>query len=29
LIWAAIGVGYLAYKTRGFRYPPPQHNEHE
>ncbi|EPF79914.1 hypothetical protein F945_00802 [Acinetobacter rudis CIP 110305] len=29
LIWAAIGVGYLAYKTRGFRYPAPQHNEHE
>lgn len=29
LIWAAIGVGYLAYKTRGFRLPAPQHNEHE
>ena len=29
LVWAAIGVGYLAYKTRGFRYPAPQHNEHE
>nr|WP_099092617.1 APC family permease [Acinetobacter larvae] len=29
LIWATLGVGYLAYKTRGFRYPAPQHNEHE
>ncbi|WP_139852782.1 APC family permease [Acinetobacter pullicarnis] len=29
LIWAAVGVGYLAYRTRGFRYPAPQHNEHE
>lgn len=29
LIWAAIGVGYLAFRTRGFRYPAPQHNEHE
>ena len=29
LAWAVIGVAYLAYKTRGFRYPAPQHNEHE
>jgi len=29
LAWAVLGVAYLAYKTRGFRYPAPQHNEHE
>lgn len=29
LAWAVAGVAYLAYKTRGFRYPAPQHNEHE
>ena len=29
LIWAAIGVGYLTYKTKGFKYAAPQHNEHE
>lgn len=29
LIWAAIGVGYLAYKTKGFKYTAPQYNEHE
>ncbi|MBO9530105.1 MAG: APC family permease [Acinetobacter oleivorans] len=29
LAWAVIGVGYLAYKTKGFKYNAPQHNEHE
>ncbi|MFX8320221.1 hypothetical protein ABTL33_19640, partial [Acinetobacter baumannii] len=24
-----VGVGYLAYKTKGFKYNAPQHNEHE
>ena len=27
LAWAVFGVGYLAYKTRGFRQPAPQHDE--
>lgn len=27
LAWAVIGVGYLAYKTKGFKHPAPQHNE--
>lgn len=26
LIWAAVGLGYLAYLTRSFRKPPPQFN---
>jgi len=29
LAWAVFGVGYLAYKTKGFKYNAPQHNEHE
>ncbi len=29
LIWAVIGVCYLGYKTKGFKYSAPQHNEHE
>ncbi|WP_151760936.1 APC family permease [Acinetobacter seifertii] len=29
LAWAVVGVGYLAYKTKGFKYNAPQHNEHE
>lgn len=27
LIWAAIGLAYLAYKTKGFSQPAPVHNE--
>lgn len=29
LIWAVIGVCYLGYKTKGFKYSAPQYNEHE
>ena len=29
LWWAMFGILYLGYKTKGFRYPAPQHNEHE
>ncbi|TCM69795.1 putrescine:proton symporter (AAT family) [Acinetobacter calcoaceticus] len=29
LWWAMLGILYLGYKTKGFRYPAPQHNEHE
>ena len=27
LIWAFAGILYLGYKTKGFKYPAPQHNE--
>ena len=27
LWWAMIGIMYLGYKTKGFKYPAPQHNE--
>ena len=29
LWWAMFGVLYLGYKTKGFKYNAPQHNEHE
>ncbi len=29
LWWAMIGVLYLAYKTKGFRIPAPEHNEYD
>ncbi|PTV49887.1 APC family permease [Acinetobacter pittii] len=29
LWWAMFGILYLGYKTKGFKYQAPQHNEHE
>ena len=29
LWWAMFGILYLGYKTKGFKYNAPQHNEHE
>ena len=29
LWWAMFGLLYLAYKTKGFRFPAPEHNEYE
>ena len=29
LWWAMFGILYLGYKTKGFKYTAPQHNEHE